>query len=419
MAVAKEQKPRGANKGKSASSSRLKKSNQEKESAGSEHVDNKVACQIAHEDPPRKAARVSRFSETPPAQTVCPAVEPPPVVMSAPKAERSEGAFPVHGAGSRAQSAPSRCVTQGIGSSLSARDVRISKASTQVLRHTAMQNGIQIRSDGFCLVGDLMAVGVLKSLGCTLDDLQRIVSSNDKQRFELREEQGVHMIRAVQGHSMKEVEDNSLLRPLTLTDTDLPAVCVHGTYRRHLDSIFRQGLIPGGGRIQRNHVHFSCCEPGDGRVISGMRTNCEVAIWINLPLAMSEGVPFFMSTNKVILSAGLNGTIDTKYFSKVKDLQAGEIDPSLWAGALANRPLHPPQGSAIGPSLLPAPASFGPTGAVQSWASGSMLPLQDGTSPAVRGPVPSPFPLYQNPGGVAPWALMALMQQHHRLTSSH
>ena len=34
----------------------------------------------------------------------------------------------------------------------------------------------------------------------------------------------------------------------------------------------------------------------------------------------------------------------------------------------ANRPLRPPQGSAIGPSLLPAPASFGPTGAVQSWA---------------------------------------------------
>jgi 2'-phosphotransferase len=43
------------------------------------------------------------------------------------------------------------------------------------------------------------------------------------------------------------------------------AVCVHGTYRRNLDSILTSGLK----RMKRLHVHFSCGLPTDGEVISG------------------------------------------------------------------------------------------------------------------------------------------------------
>ncbi|CAK8991910.1 Pentatricopeptide repeat-containing protein At1g74850 [Durusdinium trenchii] len=87
----------------------------------------------------------------------------------------------------------------------------------------------------------------------------------------------------------------------------------HGTYRRHFDSIRRVGLLAGGGQGQgfRNHVHFSPCEPGDKRVISGMRSDaqhcvftvlvssrgydCEIAIWIDLKRAIADNVPFYMS----------------------------------------------------------------------------------------------------------------------------
>eukprot|EP00913_Durusdinium_trenchii_P002553 g2362.t1 len=80
----------------------------------------------------------------------------------------------------------------------------------------------------------------------------------------------------------------------------------HGTYRRHFDSIRRVGLLAGGGQGQgfRNHVHFSPCEPGDKRVISGMRYDCEIAIWIDLKRAIADNVPFYMSP----LLAGLEKT---------------------------------------------------------------------------------------------------------------
>lgn len=45
----------------------------------------------------------------------------------------------------------------------------------------------------------------------------------------------------------------------------LCAVCVHGTYRKNLESILKHGLK----RMQRLHVHFSCGLPTDGKVISG------------------------------------------------------------------------------------------------------------------------------------------------------
>merc|ERR1719270_3318266 len=101
---------------------------------------------------------------------------------------------------------------------------------------------------------------------------------------------------------MKVVSDDTLLKRLNADDVDLPLVCVHGTYKRCLDSILKKGLLAGGGFSDRNHVHFAPFDPGDGRVISGMRYNCEIAIYVNLKRALREGVPFFQSANQVILS---------------------------------------------------------------------------------------------------------------------
>jgi hypothetical protein len=53
-----------------------------------------------------------------------------------------------------------------------------------------------------------------------------------------------------------------------------PAVCVHGTYRRNLDSILQSGLK----RMARLHVHFSSGLPSDGEVISGMLCNWKLTV---------------------------------------------------------------------------------------------------------------------------------------------
>lgn len=49
--------------------------------------------------------------------------------------------------------------------------------------------------------------------------------------------------------------------------------------------------------------------PGEGEVISGMRQSCNMIIEIDLPSALKDGISFFESKNKVILSAGINGVL--------------------------------------------------------------------------------------------------------------
>ena len=217
------------------------------------------------------------------------------------------------------------------------REVDISRALTRILRHRALDLKVEIGADGFCRLDDVLAVSRLKDIGCTREDVDRVVRESDKKRFEVHGEGPSLLIRAVQGHSIKIVDDDVLLRRLDVRDDDLPQRCVHGTYRRHLNSIISTGLIAGGGQRAgfRNHVHFVPFDPGDKRVISGMRRDCEIGVWVDLRHALEEGVPFYQSANHVILSPGAGGQISPRYFLEVKDLHSREV---IWNWAQGTTP---------------------------------------------------------------------------------
>jgi RNA:NAD 2'-phosphotransferase (TPT1/KptA family) len=217
---------------------------------------------------------------------------------------------------------------------------RLSHALTKVLRHTANAEGIAVGADGFCPVRELLELQVFKALSCSVADIVDVVESSKKKRFQLSEKTGELMLRAAQGHSMTNVEDALGLE--SLTDLALlPEVCVHGTYTRNVSSILERGLLAGGlpGASKRKHVHFQPLEPGDPRVISGMRADCDAAIYIDLRAALRDGVPFFRSTNNVILSAGIEGVIAAKYIVNV----VTKIVPPPW---LPSRPVKQERGTA-------------------------------------------------------------------------
>ncbi|KAJ9224598.1 hypothetical protein DTO027B5_3960 [Paecilomyces variotii] len=148
------------------------------------------------------------------------------------------------------------------------------------------------------------------------------------------------LIRATQGHSIKTVDAASFLERLSLSDDApetakaLPDTVVHGTYHAAWPAI----LASGGLRcMSRNHVHFatgpsleSIMPEGqggqvklldsrkdlqNGHVISGMRRDAQVLIYINLKKALEAGCPFWRSENGVILSEGM----DTGEASNGKD----------------------------------------------------------------------------------------------------
>ena len=69
--------------------------------------------------------------------------------------------------------------------------------------------------------------------------------------------------------------------------------------------------------MTRNHIHFAPGMPKEEGVISGMRGSCDVYIFIDLEKAIKDGIKFFISSNNVILTEGVEGTLHPKYFKKV------------------------------------------------------------------------------------------------------
>lgn len=103
-----------------------------------------------------------------------------------------------------------------------------------------------------------------------------------------------------------------MLKPILSADE--VSVCVHGTYKRNLDSILESGLK----RMKRLHVHFSCGLPTDGEVISGMRRDVNVLIFLNVRKALADGMKLYISDNKVVLTEGFDGVVPVEYFEKIE-----------------------------------------------------------------------------------------------------
>ncbi|CAN6832602.1 unnamed protein product, partial [Brassica oleracea] len=159
---------------------------------------------------------------------------------------------------------------------------------TRILRHLATEMRLDMRGDGFVKVEDLLNLNLKTSANVqlkshTVDEIREAVRRDNKQRFSLVEEDGELLIRANQGHSITTVESDKLLKPI-LSPEEAP-VCVHGTYKKNLEFILASGLK----RMNRLHVHFSCGLPTDGEVISGMRRDVNVLIFLDIKKAL-EGL---------------------------------------------------------------------------------------------------------------------------------
>ncbi|XP_051276980.1 tRNA 2'-phosphotransferase 1 isoform X2 [Dicentrarchus labrax] len=196
------------------------------------------------------------------------------------------------------------------------RDVRLSKSMSYALRHGANQMGLDMGTDGFLFVEELLAHPQFHSY--SLEDVKRVVATNDKQRFKLctHLEDGRLQIRASQGHSVQ-VTDLGL-KPVLSGSPDCPAEAIHGSYLRNWSSIQQQGL----NRMKRTHIHLAPGLLGEDGVISGMRKDCDLAVYIDVPKALADGIEFFWSENGVLLTAGnAEGKLLPKYFSRALRLR--------------------------------------------------------------------------------------------------
>ena len=113
------------------------------------------------------------------------------------------------------------------------------------------------------------------------------------------------MIRATQGNSANLGVDEDAL-PI---DEEVLYVA-HGTSLKAARSIVLEGIDPG----ERLHVHFRECTP-NGHLLDdiSMRQHTKVVIAVSAAHAREEGIVFHRSTNDVVLSAGIDGTIPPRF----------------------------------------------------------------------------------------------------------
>ncbi|EXJ59252.1 hypothetical protein A1O7_06684 [Cladophialophora yegresii CBS 114405] len=192
------------------------------------------------------------------------------------------------------------------------RSVLVSKALSRLLRHAAVEERIPIDNHGYVRVDHLLAWHRLRSMKppVSFAEVVEVVQENEKKRFALRfvgpvtkdevvppspppgdaNEQGRDgepepetegqvetttqhaisrfeatplsdldlsrfFIRATQGHSMKTIEAEGLLTPISLDDpASVPDTVVHGTFYGAWEEILRSGGLKS---MRRNHVHFA------------------------------------------------------------------------------------------------------------------------------------------------------------------
>lgn len=190
------------------------------------------------------------------------------------------------------------------------REVHISKALSYLLRHGAIKEKLPIDSQGWVPLCAILKNNRLKSLSASQQDIERIVASNDKQRFKLKTEGNVLLICANQGHTLTQITPDLEL----LTVATMPGNVYHGTFVDKLPMIEKEGL----NRMTRNHIHMT--SDAEWSVL-GIRKGCTTLIYIDTTKCIEDGLEFWKSANGVILCSGdESGSIPSKYFKRIERL---------------------------------------------------------------------------------------------------
>ena len=205
---------------------------------------------------------------------------------------------------------------------------RTSRALSKLLRHSADKREIPHDKMGGIKLETILGLPEFIERNVTSEQINDIVETSDKKRFIIyKDADNNTRVRAAQGHSIQ-ISQHTAMREITLENLESLNIDIgsilHGTYYKSWERIKQQGL----SKMRRLHIHFAKGLPENGSVVSGMRTTCELVIYLDIVAALNAGFKFYLSENGVILTPGDNeGYLDKRYFSSVIDRASGNIIP--------------------------------------------------------------------------------------------
>ena len=128
-----------------------------------------------------------------------------------------------------------------------AEQTSMSKFLSLILRHHPEFIDIKLDSQGWVPINVLLdKVNQDRINRLHMSQLRYIVRNDNKQRFEIKKENGVEYIRAQYGHSISGVN-------LGYEEEEPPEILYHGTATKSLDSIKEFGILHRG----RQYVHLT------------------------------------------------------------------------------------------------------------------------------------------------------------------
>ena len=161
-----------------------------------------------------------------------------------------------------------------------------SKFLSLILRHQPEVIGINLTSDGWADIDDLIERAKNHGFNFSRAYIYTIAEESDKQRFKISDDG--HKIRANQGHSINVDVGLSKKTP--------PAQLFHGTATRFVDSIKEKGILAGN----RQYVHLS--SDSETAVKVGKRHGTPQVLVIKSEKMHQAGFEFFLSENNVWLT---------------------------------------------------------------------------------------------------------------------
>lgn len=159
---------------------------------------------------------------------------------------------------------------------------QLSKFLSYTLRHHPESIGLELDSHGWAHIPTLIHKANREGKDLSREKLQKVLESGTKNRFTLSDDGGY--IRAGYGHSI-EVD-------LSLSPQAPPDILYHGTARKNIKSIMKNGLHSA----DRNYVHLSAAK--DDAVSVGQRHGKPVVLTVNSQKMHETGYPFYRSESE-------------------------------------------------------------------------------------------------------------------------
>lgn len=163
--------------------------------------------------------------------------------------------------------------------------VRLGKTISYILRHHPEEYHLELDEEGWVELSELLFA--LKEQWGTLteDDIYDVMNHSDKKRYEIKDGK----IRACYGHTIQ--------KKIKKIPTEPPQYLYHGTARRFMEFIMKDGLLP----MKRQYVHLSK-DIETATKVGKRHDQKPVILTINARQAYNDGIQFYEEKENVWLS---------------------------------------------------------------------------------------------------------------------